>query len=161
MPEVHLTRTLTSLRYSESSAELHIFVDSSTAAMAALAYLRITHNHSEVTEILFLIGKCKVAPIKQTSVPKLELEAAVIGVRLQPTIVMESSFTIDKTLFWTDSQVVLDWIASSKKQTVYIANPLREIAASTKTKQWRHISTLNNPAEHGTRGLDPSELSLK
>ena len=113
MPEVHLTRTLTKLRYSESSAELHIFVDASTAAMAAVAYLRITHNHSEVTETCFLIGKCKVAPIKQTSVPKLELEAAVIGVRLHSTIVKESSFTIDKNLFCTDSQVVLDWLPSS------------------------------------------------
>ena len=157
MPKVHLIRTLTSLRYSESSAELHIFVDASTAAMAAVAYLQITHNHSEVTKICFLIGKCKVAPIKQTSVPKLELEAAVIGVRLHSTIVKEFSFTFDKTLFWTDSQVVLDWIASSKKQPVYIANRLREIAASTKTKQWR----LNNPADYGTRGLDPLEISLK
>ena len=73
----------------------------------------------------------------------------------------ESSFAIDKTLFWTDSPVVLDWIWSSKKQPVYIANRLREIAVSTKTKQWRHISTLNNPADHGTRGLDPRELSLE
>ena len=157
MPEVHLTRTLTSLQHSKSSAELQIFVDVSTAAMAAVAYLRITHNHSEVTETCFLIGKCKVAPIKQTSVPKLELEAEVIGVRLHCTIVKESSFTIDKTLFWTDSQVVLDCIASSKKQPVYIANRLREIAASTRTKQWRHVSTLNNPADHGTRGLDSRE----
>ena len=120
MPEIHLTRTLTSLRYSESSAELHIFLDASTAAMAAVAYLRKTHNHSEVTETCFLIGNCKVAPIKQTSVPKFELEAAVIGVRLHSTIVKESSFAIDKTLFWTDSQVVLDWIASSERQLVYI-----------------------------------------
>ena len=129
--------------------------------MAAVAYLRITHNHSEVTETCFLIVKGKVAPIKQTSVPKLELEAAVIGVRLHSTIVKESFFAIDKTLFWTDSQVILDWIASSKKQPVYIANQLREIAATTKTKQWRHISTLNNPADHGTRGLNPREISHK
>ena len=87
MPEVHLTRTLLSLRYSESSGDLHIFVDASTAAMAAVAYLRITHNHSEVTETCFLIGKCKVAIIKRTIVPKLELEAAVIGDRLHSTIV--------------------------------------------------------------------------
>ena len=133
MPEVHLTRTLTSLRYSESSAELHIFVDASTAAIAAVAYLRINDNHSEVTETCFLIGKSKVAPIKQTSVPKLELETAVIGVRLHSTIVRESSITIDKTLFWTDSQVVHNWFASSKKPPVYIANRLWEIAASTKT----------------------------
>ena len=96
MPEVHLTRTLTNLRNSKSSAELHIFVDASTAAMAAVVYLRITHNHSEVTETCFWIGKCKVASIKQTSVPKLELEAEVIGVKLHSTIVKEFSFTIDK-----------------------------------------------------------------
>ena len=115
-----------------------------------------------VTETRFLIGKCKFSPIKQTSVPKLEIEAAVIGVRLQSTIVKESSFTIDKTpLLWTDSQLVLDWVAASKKQPVCIANQLRQNAASTKTKQCRHISTLKNPADHGTRGLDPREKPLK
>ena len=41
MPEVHLTRTITSFQYSESSAELHIFVDASTAAMAAVAYNKL------------------------------------------------------------------------------------------------------------------------
>ena len=62
MPEVDLTRALRRLQYSESSAKLHVFVDASTAAMAAAVYLRITHNHSEVTQISFLIGKCKIAP---------------------------------------------------------------------------------------------------
>ena len=161
MPEVHLTRTLTSLQYSESSVELHVFVDASTAAMAAIAYLRITHNHSEVTETCFLIGKFKVDQIKQTSVPKHELEAAVTGVRLHSTIVKESSFAIDTTVFWTDSQVVLDWIASSRKQPVYVANQLSEITATTEAKQWRQIFTLNNLSDHGTRGLDPREISLK
>ena len=74
--------------------------------MATIAYLGTTQNHSEVSETCFLNGKCNVAPIKQTSVPKLVLEAAVIGVRLHSTIVEESSFAIDKTVFWTDSQVV-------------------------------------------------------
>ena len=55
MPEVLLTRTLTSLQYCESCAELDLIVDASAAAMAALAYLRITQNHSEVTESCFLI----------------------------------------------------------------------------------------------------------
>ena len=147
MPVVQLTRTLTSLQFPESSAELHIFVDASTAAKAAVAYLRITHNQSEVTETCFLIGKGKIAPIKQTSVHKLELEVAVIGVRLHSAIVKESPCAIDKTEFWTDSQVVFDWIASSKKQPEsskkHPANRLSENAASTKAKQWNHISTLN------------------
>ena len=85
MPEVHLTRTLTNLRYSESSAELHILIDASTAAMAAVAYLRITHNHSKVTETCFLIGNCKVVPIKQTSNPNLnsKLQQLELGYILQ------------------------------------------------------------------------------
>ena len=37
MSEEHLTRTLTSLQYSESRAELLVFVDASTATMAAVA----------------------------------------------------------------------------------------------------------------------------
>ena len=85
--EVHLTRTLASLHYSESSAELNVFVDASTAAKAAVVYLQITHNHSEVTETCFIIGKYKDAPKKQTRVPKTELEAAVLGVRLHSRIV--------------------------------------------------------------------------
>ena len=74
MPEVHLNRTLASLHYSESSAGLHVFVDASTASMAATEYLRKTHSHSEVTETCFLIEKSKVAPIKQTSVPKIKFK---------------------------------------------------------------------------------------
>ena len=109
----------------------------------------------------FLIEKCNVAPIKQATVPKLELEAAVIGVRLHSTIVKQSFFAIDKSVFWTVSQVVLDWILLSEKQPLYVANGIREMAATTKAKQWRHICTLNNTANHGTIGLDPCKISLK
>ena len=118
-----------------------------------------------ITHICWCLDSCKGSrsvPAKSAkSVPKLELEAAVIGVRLHSTILIESSFSIEKTLFRTDSQVVLDWIASTKKQPAYIANRFREIAASTQAKQWRHISKLNNPADQGTCGLDPREISLK
>ena len=103
MPELHIIRTLTSLQYSESSARLHVFLDASKAALAAVAYLVITHNYSEVTETCFLFGKGKVAPIKLTSVPKLEFGAAVIGLRLP------------------------------KKQPVLVANRLREIAGHIST----------------------------
>ena len=91
--------------------------------------------------------------MKQTSVPKLELEAAVYGVRLHSTIVKESSFAIDKAVFRIGSQLVLDCIVASRRQPVCAANGLRKIAATT--------DALNNPAKHGTRGVDPCETSLK
>ena len=60
--------------------------------------------------------------MKQTSKPKLELEVAVICVWLHSTILKESSFIMAISVFWIDSQIFLDWIASSKKHAVYVAN---------------------------------------
>ena len=57
------------------------------------------------------LGKCKGAPIKQISVPKMELEAAVIGERLLQLMQRELTLTFDQIFLWFDSQVVLDWIA--------------------------------------------------
>ena len=49
------------------------------AAMVAVAYLRTTHSQTSPSQASFRMGKCKVSPIKQISVPKMELGAAVIG----------------------------------------------------------------------------------
>ena len=81
MPEIRIPRTVQNFSKITSSL-LHIFVDASMAAMAAVAYLRTTNSQTIPPEACFLMGKGKVAPIKQTSVPKMELEAAAIGVRL-------------------------------------------------------------------------------
>ena len=57
----------------------------------------------------------------------MELEAAVIGVRLLQLIQRNNTLTLDKIFIRSDSQVVLDWIASSKKQNVFVSNRLQEI----------------------------------
>ena len=131
------------------------------AAMAAVAYLRTTNSQTTPPQACFLMGKCKVAPIKQISVPKMELEAAVIGVRLLQLIQREMTLTFDQIFLWSDSQVVLDWIASNKKQNVFVSNRLREIHKSSSPQQWHHISTYLNPADHGTRGLQTNEIQQK
>ncbi|XP_075239314.1 uncharacterized protein LOC142334873 [Convolutriloba macropyga] len=100
-------------------------------AVAAVAYLKTVPNLGTNVETCYLIGKCKVAPIKQISIPKLELETAVIGVHLLSTIMKESSFHITRSTIWTDSQVVLDWLSTTKKQPAVVANRLKEILAST------------------------------
>ena len=51
-----------------TSSQLHMFVDASMAAMAAVAYLRTTTSQTSPPQACFLMGKCKVAPIKQMSV---------------------------------------------------------------------------------------------
>ena len=70
-----------------------------------------------------------------------DLEATIIGVRLLSTIMKESSLHITQSIFWTDSQVVLDWLSTTKRQPVFVANRLKEILASTNTFQWKHVTT--------------------
>ena len=61
--------------------ELHTFTDASLSAVSAVVYLMaISADGSIATR--YVISKSKVAPIKQLSIPKLELEAATLGAEL-------------------------------------------------------------------------------
>ena len=72
-PEVTLNRSLNKSCHSpESENEIHVFVDASAVAVAAVAYLKTVSNLGTDVETCYLIGKCKVAPIKQISIPKLD-----------------------------------------------------------------------------------------
>ena len=73
----------------------------------------------------------------------------------------ESSFHITRSTLWTDSQVVHDWLSTTKKQPAFVANRLKKILASTDAYQWKHVTTNENPADHGTRGVNPDEIPAK
>ena len=62
--------------------QLHVFTDASISAFAAIIYARPSHTAPKSAKITFVLRKSRVAPLKQLSVPKLELEAALLGVRL-------------------------------------------------------------------------------
>ena len=57
--------------FPSTDVKLHVFADASTRAYGAVAYLT---NNSDVT---FVIAKNRVAPLKNLTLPKLELMAAV------------------------------------------------------------------------------------
>ena len=75
-----------------TNLRLHIFTDASEEAMCIVAYL-----HDEATlKLTYVIGKCRVAPIRHMTIPKLELQAAVYGVRFRKQILNEHDVNIDK-----------------------------------------------------------------
>lgn len=57
--------------------ELCIFSDDSIKAIAAVAYLRVEGENGH-TEVSFVLGKAKLAPLAELPVPRLELCAAVL-----------------------------------------------------------------------------------
>ena len=101
-----------------------------------------------------MIGKCRVAPIRQTTITKLKLQAAVYGVRLRRQIIREHDVKIDKIYHRTVSSTVLQWLqAAHKKQQVFVSNRAAEIMENSSMYQWRHVKGTENPADIGTRGM--------
>ena len=69
--------------------ELHMFGDSSQDVFSAVGFLRaqVTCTSGEIiTELAFVSGKACVAPMKIMTVPKLELQAALLAARLKSEI---------------------------------------------------------------------------
>ena len=112
MPDISVPRQISPLL---TSAELHIFIDASISAFSGVIYARQPPSDTTPARLVFVLGKSRVAPIKQRSVPKLELEASVLEVRLLRTVLNAFECNFRQVLFWTDSCVVLDWIQNQKK----------------------------------------------
>ena len=61
--------------------------------------------------------------------------------------------------FWTDSRVVLGYINNEARRFhVYVANRVQAIRNHTEPAQWHYVPSKENPADHASRGLSPSQL---
>ena len=110
-------------------------------------------------EVAFVIGKCRVAPIRNMTVAKLEMQAAVFGVRLRELILGEHDFEVDRIIHWTDSTTVLQWLhASNNKQQVIVANRVAEVLDNSTIEQWRPFEGKLNPADVRNRGMTVEAL---
>ena len=141
----------TSLQFSPQ--ELHVFADASMKAYGAVAYLKQDQQTSLV------MSKTKVSPLKTISLPRLELMAAVLASRLGNFII--SSIKCKCTIyFWSDSQIVLHWLNSSKQLKPFISTRVGEITSAFPASCWRYCPTADNPADLLTRGITSQQLIL-
>ena len=100
--------------------ELHVFADASEDTMCAVPYLP-SQPEEYSADLALAIVKCRVeAPMRHLSITRLELQAAVMAVRLKEQIVKEHEVTINSCSFWSDSTTVLQWTHRShrKQQSV-------------------------------------------
>ena len=112
--------------------------------------------------VALVTAKARVAPIKSVSIPRLELMAAVLGVRLSETVSEKLEIPIGQHILWTDSMDVIYWIQGhSRRLKSFVANRVAEIQQKSNPVQWRHVSGKQNPADDTTRGLDLRNLSAE
>jgi hypothetical protein len=88
--------------------QLHSFCDSSERAYGACLYLRSTDSKTKNTSCELLCSTSKVAPLKQLTIPRLELCAATLLSELykKATRVL-NNVNISESYLWTDSSIVL------------------------------------------------------
>lgn len=159
LKELHVQRVYTSTSLSQAKhKELHLFSDASTKAIGAVAYLKAVQPDGKV-EVGFIMGKAKLAPQSEPTIPRLELCAAVLAVEMADLIQDELDLQLDAVLFHTDSKVVLGYICNeSKRFYTYVHNRVQRIRQSSKPEQWHYVRTEENPADHASRSLTPSQL---
>ena len=137
---------------------LCIFSDASEDAFGTCAYLRWIANEGNY-DVRFVTAKSRVAPLHKLTVPRLELQAAVMAVRLYKILSAEMRLNVEKTVFMTDSMITLGWIRSSSRQfKPFVANRIGEIQANSDPQNWRHVPGTMNPADYVSRGVSPQDI---
>lgn len=105
------------------SRQVHIFSDASSVGYGSVAYLRLCDKEDRI-HCSFLMGKARLAPIKAVTIPRLELTAATVSVRLGEILKKELDEPIDAIQYHTDSVTVLRYISNDQKRfQVFVANP--------------------------------------
>ena len=139
--------------FDDSYLELHHFCDSSEQAYGCCSYLRGVNKDGEIC-ISLIISKSRVAPLKVMSLPRLELQSAVLAVEIDSILKNNLDIQFVRTFFWTDSQIVIKYIANETKRfKVFVSNRINKIRSQSDVSQWFHIAGSQNPADVLTRPL--------
>uniref|UniRef100_A0AAF5Q710 Uncharacterized protein n=1 Tax=Wuchereria bancrofti TaxID=6293 RepID=A0AAF5Q710_WUCBA len=135
-----------------------VLLDASQRAVGLAVYS--SRSNSTPGESKLIYGKTRLVPKRESrnksaSIPKLELLAVTIGVRVLEFIKQE--IYVEKTYLWTDSACVLHWLRKPPLGSKYISNRIGEIKRS-KDIEFRHVRSACNPADLTSRGLLPEKL---
>ncbi|XP_063607775.1 uncharacterized protein LOC134782243 [Penaeus indicus] len=140
------------------SLELHHFSDASQHGYGQCSYLRQVSEQGQV-HCALVMSKSRVTPLKPITVPRLELTAAVVAVRISSMLRKELGYQEVKEYFWTDSKVILGYISNEAKRFhVFVANRVQHIKDHSSMEQWKFIESAQNPADAASRGLYVKEL---
>ncbi|KAH3693016.1 hypothetical protein DPMN_193353 [Dreissena polymorpha] len=141
----------------QSQSHLHVFVDASEKAYGTVVYVR--HSEENSVSVKFICSKSRVAPLSSVSIPRLELTAAVLGLRIALTVLKTLDLPETAVTYWTDSANVIYWIRNESRQfKPFVSNRIGEIHENSSPKQWRHVPGNDNPADLTSRGTTAEKL---
>jgi hypothetical protein len=159
LADVRIPRCIKPGPFDDAAIELHHFSDASEHGYGACTYVRSLNKQGEI-HVALLFSKGRVAPIKTVSIPRLELQAALVAARIDAMLRREMTLQFVASYFWTDSEIALRYIKNTTRRfQVFVANRVGEIRRLTEPNQWHHVPGKMNPADIITRGSTADGLS--
>jgi len=141
-----------------TTIQIYGFSDASERAFGACVCIRSDNANGELRSRL-LCSKSRVSPMKQISIPRLELCGAQLLARLIKKVLPILCIPIDSVHLWTDSRLVLTWLQDiPTRWNTYVANIVSEIQDITSNFFWRDVVSEDNPADIFPRGTGPEEM---
>ena len=102
-----------------------------------------------------------MAPLKQLTIPRLELCAATLLSKFYKKAIHALNLTVNESFLWTDSTIVLTWIQGPpNKWKTYVGNRVALLQEETAAATWRHAPSQSNPADLISRGTEPTTLNI-
>ena len=142
-----------------TSIQLHVFCDASTRAYGAVGYLRTEDSQGRVA-ISLVSSRARVATLKGTTLPRLELLGAHLAITLAKVIKTAMQTPMLTTFYWIDSQVSLAWIKGDPgRWKQYVSNRVRYIQEHSTSSEWHFVAGKENPADLCSRGVGPADLA--
>lgn len=136
-------------------SQIYHFSNASELGYGTVSCLRMTNTEGKV-HVAFLMGKARVAPLKRQTIPRLELAAAALSIKVDRMLKAELPSPTNTSVFWSDSTFVLKSILNDHMRFhTYVANRLRE---ATQVSQWRYIDTRRNPADPALQRCECREV---
>ena len=137
---------------------LHGFADASKKAYCAVIYLVYTTSTGIYTRML--TSKTRVAPLKELSIPRLELMSALMLARLMSTVekALSHQAGVKRSRLWLDSMTALFWIMNRGEWKQFVRHRVNEVLKLSEKGDWSHCPGEENPADIGSRGVSALEL---
>ena len=99
--------------------EIHTFADASELGYGACSYVR-SFDKNNTVHCSLMLGKTRVAPLKKRiTIPRLELQAALLAAKQCISLKTELGMQCDSYL-WSDSKIVLGYINNDSKRFLNI-----------------------------------------
>ena len=137
--------------------QIHHFCDASEIGYGTVSYIRMENDCG--IHCSFLTSKARVTPIKQVSIPRLELTAATVAVKVNAMLHKELKIEVDDVHYWTDSMSVLRYIENTTARfQTFVANRVNIIREGSTPDQWHYVKSADNPADDSSRGLSVEAL---